>query len=101
MTVLGLPSWGIAWYINGILVPELHLKRGESYTFRVAGGSNPSEGAKYHPLYFTDSDKGGFSQVSIDKSVSYELIWTFDAGNVLVLQVFQARSTIAKIGELI
>ena len=39
--------------------------------------------------------------MSIDKSVSYELIWTFDAGNVLVLQVFQARSTIAKIGELI
>ena len=65
MTVLGLPSWGIAWYINGILVPELHLKRGVAYIFRVAGGDNPDEGSKYHPFYFTDSIKGGYSQVKI------------------------------------
>ena len=65
MTVLGLPSWGIAWYINGILVPELHLKRGVAYTFRVAGGDNRSDGSKYHPLYITDSPKGGYEQVSI------------------------------------
>ena len=59
----GLPSWGIAWYINGILVPELHLKRGVSYTFRVAGGTDTSMPSKYHPLYFTDSIEGGYERV--------------------------------------
>ncbi|KAF6018950.1 hypothetical protein EB796_022771 [Bugula neritina] len=58
----GLPSWGIAWYVNGILIPELHLKRGVSYTFRVGGGTDPKEGSKYHPLYFTNDVEGGYNQ---------------------------------------
>ncbi|XP_067928639.1 protein Skeletor, isoforms B/C-like [Watersipora subatra] len=57
----GLPSWGIAWYINGVLIPELHLERGVSYTFLVGGGTDPSEGSMYHPFYFTDSIKGGYA----------------------------------------
>ena len=65
--VLGLPSWGIAWYINGLLIPVLHLKRGVSYTFRVAGGNNTSSPSKYHPFYITNSVVGGYEQVSVIK----------------------------------
>ncbi|KOB77550.1 Protein Skeletor, isoforms B/C [Operophtera brumata] len=37
--ITGHPSWGIAWYINDQLIPEL-----------------------YHPFYISDSSEGGFSQ---------------------------------------
>ncbi len=55
---LGQPSWGIAWYINGILIPELVVERGSTYTFIVEGGDNPSAESAYHPLYITDSITG-------------------------------------------
>ena len=63
--LIGNPSWGIAWYVNGTLIPELHLKRGVAYTFLVAGGTDPTQGAKYHPLYFTDSVDGGQQQTKV------------------------------------
>lgn len=59
----GLPSWGIAWYVDGVLIPELHLQRGITYTFRVAGGWDNSTQSKYHPFYITDSVDGGYEQV--------------------------------------
>ena len=57
----GQPGWGIAWYINEQLIPELTLMRGENYTFRVFGGNNASiaNRASYHPFYITDSSSGG------------------------------------------
>lgn len=35
----GQPSWGIAWYINDLLIPEIYVERGETYTFLVEGGT--------------------------------------------------------------
>ena len=64
----GNPSWGIAWYVNGILIPELYLKRGVTYKFLVGGGTNPKEGSMYHPFYFTDDVKGGYQTVSLSFS---------------------------------
>ena len=67
----GQPSWGIAWYINGHLVPELTLTRGETYTFKVFGGNNASIRASYHPFYITDSVSGGrLLNTPTQKSVS-------------------------------
>lgn len=63
--ITGNPSWGIAWYINGTLIPELHLMRGTTYTFRVAGGDDIQNGAQYHPLYLTSSPDGGFSATQV------------------------------------
>lgn len=57
--VTGRPSWGIAWWINGLLIPEIYVQRGETYTFIVEGGSDPGNPAKYHPFYITDSAEGG------------------------------------------
>lgn len=69
MSAIGLPSWGIAWYVNGILVPELHLKRGVTYTFRVGGGTDAAQGSMYHPFYITDNQEGGYGQVIIKKII--------------------------------
>lgn len=58
--ITGRQGWGIAWYINGLLIPEVILKRGVTYTFLVEGGNDESNGARRHPLYLTDSSEGGF-----------------------------------------
>lgn len=53
-------GWGISWYINGLLIPEIHVVRGKTYTFVVEGGNNPDIPAKYHPFYISDDPVGGY-----------------------------------------
>ncbi|KAG6456816.1 hypothetical protein O3G_MSEX009952 [Manduca sexta] len=60
--VTGHPSWGIAWYINDQLIPEIYVERGKTYTFFVEGGDDRTNPAKYHPFYISDSSEGGFGQ---------------------------------------
>ncbi|XP_055950409.1 protein Skeletor, isoforms B/C-like [Argiope bruennichi] len=60
--ITGSQSWGIAWWINGQLIPELTVRRGVNYTFIVEGGNNPSNPASYHPLYITNNPEGGGGQ---------------------------------------
>ena len=55
----GLAGWGIAWYINRTLIPELVVERGRTYTFLVYGGNNPADDSNYHPFYITNSNNGG------------------------------------------
>ncbi|KAH7972910.1 hypothetical protein HPB52_018662 [Rhipicephalus sanguineus] len=55
--ITGRSSPGESWYMNGVLVPEIHVQRGHSYTFRVEGGNNPHNARYYHPLYITDSPR--------------------------------------------
>lgn len=52
-------GWGITWYINGTLIPELVVERGRTYTFMVEGGDNSNDASNYHPFYITDSIAGG------------------------------------------
>lgn len=61
------PSWGIAWYINSLLIPELTVERGQTYTFLVEGGDDKTNPARYHPFYITDSPEGGFGQKNNDE----------------------------------
>ncbi|RWS07336.1 Protein Skeletor:-like isoforms D/E [Dinothrombium tinctorium] len=60
--ITGIQSWGVAWWINGKLIPELHVERGKDYTFIVEGGNNPAIQASYHPLYITNNKEGGGAQ---------------------------------------
>jgi hypothetical protein len=39
-------------YINGLLIPEIHVVRGKTYTFVVEGGQDP-EFAAGNPFHFT------------------------------------------------
>lgn len=62
--ITGQSSMGLAWYINGLLVPELYLRRGLTYSFRVHGGNNPHSPELYHPLIITDEPHGGYDRLS-------------------------------------
>ena len=53
-------GWGISWYINGLLIPEINVVRGKTYTFVVEGGLDPETPARYHPFYITDDPIGGY-----------------------------------------
>jgi len=66
----GQVSWGIAWYINGTLIPELVVQRGQNYTFITEGGTDSNDLSVYHPFYITDSISGGRLQNSpMDQAV--------------------------------
>lgn len=56
---IGRPGWGLAWYINNTLIPELIIERGKTYTFFIEGGTDPNDLSNYHPFYITDSIGGG------------------------------------------
>jgi len=55
-------GWGIAWYVDGCLIPHLRVRRGRTYTFCVQGGNNSADPSNYHPLYITSSPVGGYFQ---------------------------------------
>ena len=58
-SITGMESPGKAFWINDLLVPELHLIRGHNYTFLIETGNNASHKSHYHPFYITDSLEGG------------------------------------------
>lgn len=60
-------SNSLSWYINGFLAPELYMRRGLTYAFKVRGGNNPHSVEHYHPLIITDEPVGGFDRLSDSK----------------------------------
>lgn len=53
--------------MEGYLAPEIYLRRGLSYTFRVEGGNDPYSPEYYHPLVITTSPDGGFDRLSPER----------------------------------
>ncbi|XP_054258338.1 protein Skeletor, isoforms B/C [Macrosteles quadrilineatus] len=62
--ITGMPSNGLAWYINGLLVPEIWMRRGFTYAIRIYGGNNPHSAEFYNPLIITDEPHGGLERLS-------------------------------------
>ncbi|CAG9821964.1 unnamed protein product [Phaedon cochleariae] len=62
--ITGHASTALSWYVNGLLAPEIWLRRGLSYAFRVRGGNDPHSPEHYHPLVLTDEPYGGFDKLS-------------------------------------
>lgn len=60
--ITGQVSWGIAFYVNGHLIPEIFLLRGVEYEFEVYAGDDAGRQARFHPLYLTEDMAGGFGQ---------------------------------------
>ncbi|XP_071540414.1 protein Skeletor, isoforms B/C-like isoform X1 [Panulirus ornatus] len=58
--ITGHVGWGISWYVNGLLIPEIYVVRGKTYTFVVEGGYDPEHPARYHPFYISDDPEGGY-----------------------------------------
>ena len=53
--------------MNGLLVPELFLRREFTYNFQVEGGDDPHSPTHYHPLIITDEPMGGYEQMTEDE----------------------------------
>lgn len=70
----GHVGWGISWYINGLLIPEINVVRGRTYTFVTEGGLDAEIPAKYHPFYITDDPVGGF-QYKTPEEKAVRFIW--------------------------
>ena len=64
---VGQVGWGIAWYVNELLIPEIYIVRGVNYSFTVYGGDNTAQSAMYHPFYITNDTVGGYAQQSEDE----------------------------------
>nr|CAD7448555.1 unnamed protein product [Timema bartmani] len=62
--ITGMTTTGLVWYINGLLAPEIWLRRGLTYSFKIHGGNNPHSAEHYHPFIITDEAHGGFDMLS-------------------------------------
>lgn len=74
---VGNSPWGIAYYLNGVLIPRITLYRHVPYTFVIEGGNDPSNPARYHPFYITSSERGGYlalsdSEKQVCLSIAYQ-----------------------------
>lgn len=70
--LIGHVGWGISWYINGLLIPEINVVRGKTYTFVVEGGHDPDIPAQYHPFYITDDSVGGYEHKTDEEKAVIE-----------------------------
>ena len=87
--IIGHVGWGIAWYINGLLIPEIHVVRGKTYTFVIEGGQDPNQPAVYHPFYITDDPEGGYEFMTEDRK---RKVFKYTQ-NSMVLKVFFSKGT--------
>ncbi|XP_034232288.1 protein Skeletor, isoforms D/E-like [Thrips palmi] len=71
--ITGHVGWGISWYINGLLIPEINVVRGKTYTFVVEGGLDAETPARYHPFYITDDPVGGFEHKTAEERASVRI----------------------------
>jgi hypothetical protein len=72
----GHVGWGISWYINGLMIPEIYVVRGKTYTFVIEGGNDPDSTAAYHPFYITDDPEGGYEfKDKAQRRKVRELVW--------------------------
>lgn len=83
----GQVGWGIAWYINGQLIPELHVERNHTYTFKIYGGDDEDALATYHPFYITDDKDGGYTQKSEAEKRVIALLYQISIQLLLVVSV--------------
>jgi len=58
------PSSSLVWFVEGLMAPDLYMRRGLTYTFKVEGGSNPRSAEFYHPLIVTDEPVGGYLRLT-------------------------------------
>lgn len=84
----GHVGWGISWYINGLLIPEINIVRGKTYTFVVEGGHDPDIPAKYHPFYITDDPVGGYEYKSDEeKAVWFQYNFFINCNRIFFYQI--------------
>ncbi|XP_076651402.1 DM13 and DOMON_DOH domain-containing protein skeletor isoform X1 [Halictus rubicundus] len=71
--ITGHVGWGISWYINGLLIPEINVVRGTKYTFVTEGGEDAETPARYHPFYITDDPIGGYQHKTPEEKAKVKI----------------------------
>ena len=75
--LLGLGKDGAAFYVNGLLTPDIYLQRGVNYTFVVETGLGRGD-SQFHPMYVTTDSAGGFqTKTDYEKMVNVRLFYNF------------------------
>ena len=46
------------------MTPDLYLRRGLQYTFKIEGGNNAASAEFYHPFIITDEPVGGYNRLT-------------------------------------
>ena len=79
-TFPGLGPQGEALYVNGLLAPDLYLRRGRTYTVVVETGRGTTASSAFHPLYITTDPEGGYQ---VKKEIWYlDNTYAFFMGNL-------------------
>lgn len=47
-----------------MMTPDLYLRRGLQYTFKIEGGNNAASAEFYHPFIITDEPVGGYNRLT-------------------------------------
>ncbi|XP_066581396.1 protein Skeletor, isoforms B/C [Prorops nasuta] len=71
--ITGHVGWGISWFINGLLIPEINVIRGQTYTFYVEAGEDSQVPARYHPFYITDDPVGGYQHKTPEEKAKVKI----------------------------
>ncbi|XP_044727067.1 protein Skeletor, isoforms D/E-like [Chrysoperla carnea] len=71
--ITGHVGWGISWYINGLLIPEINVVRGKTYSFVTEAGLDPEIPARYHPFYITDDPVGGYQYKTDEEKAKVQI----------------------------
>jgi len=75
-SITGQPNSGnVAFFINNTLIPELVVRRGQTYTFEIQGGYN-------HPFYITSSKTGGWLRKSTQERQKETIYAGFDSTGI-------------------
>lgn len=67
--ITGKVGWGVAFWVNGLMSPELVVERGQTYNFIVEGGNDAMHSSRRHQLYITDSSEGGFQHKTYEEQI--------------------------------
>eukprot|EP01083_Nonionella_stella_P079349 217653_1 len=79
--ITGEVSWGIAMYVNDIIIPVVAVERGQTYQWVVTTGSDAAVSAQYHPFYITNSSTGGYVQNTDDEKAMEKIYFGVDGSN--------------------
>ena len=72
---MGPKGEGRAFYVNGLLTPDIYMVRGQKYTFMIETGAGDGEMDNFHPVYITADPTGGGHQLKPELQAKLEKIY--------------------------
>ena len=67
--ITGKVGWGVTFWVNGLMAPEIVVERGVPYNFIIETGNDEATASRRHPFYITDSNEGGFQHKTYEEQM--------------------------------